>query len=327
MRTRWRGRAWRDRAIAWAERRLAEQHIAITGRPDQFHVRPWSTVIRLQTDRGPIFFKATCPAQRYEAAVTQALARWRPDDVSVVLAAEPRRGWLLLADGGKRLRQVLARDRSLRHWRAILPRYAEMQVALAPRADELVRLGIPDRRVAPLAAAYQRLLRKDPLLRIGLPEGLTPVQYRELLELAPRVRQWSEEISALVPNSIQHDDLHDGQVFLKDGRYRILDWGDACVSHPLMSMSVVERSLAYTFKLKPGAREIARLRDLYLEPFTTVATAKHLRVAYPIAIRLGWITRALAWASLVGYLSSAEKRKERGDVPRSLGRVLDPMSA
>jgi len=320
----WRRRAWRDRAIAWAERRLAERDIRITGRPEQFHIRPWSTVIRFPTERGALFFKATGPVQRHEAAVTHALARWRPDDVSVVLAAEPRRGWLLLEDGGERLRDVLARDRSLRHWHAILPRYAELQVALAPRAGELLRLGIPDRRGGPLATAYDRLLRDGPLLRVGLEEGLTPIQHRKLRELAPHVREWSEEIAAVAPYSIQHDDLHDAQVFLKDGRYRVLDWGDSCVSHPFMSMTVVEGSVAHTFKLNRTSREITHLRDLYLEPFTTFATAKQLRAAYPVALRLGWITRALTWASLVQYLSRVKKRKERGDVPRSLGRFLDP---
>ena len=73
----WRRRAWRDRAIAWAERRLAERDIRITGRPEQFHIRPWSRVIRFPTERGALFFKATGPVQRHEAAVTHALARWR----------------------------------------------------------------------------------------------------------------------------------------------------------------------------------------------------------------------------------------------------------
>jgi hypothetical protein len=139
----------------------------------------------------------------------------------------------------------------------------------------------------------------------------------------PRVRTWTREIS-IVPDTIQHDDLHDGQVFLRDRHYRILDWGDAVVSHPFYSMSVVERSVAYTLKLKPGSREVTRLRDLYLEPFTKFASARELRASYSIAIRLGWISRALSWASVVPDLSPAKKREERGDVPRSLGRFLDP---
>ena len=322
----WRRPTWRARALRWAERRLTERDIAIVGPPDQVHVRTWATVIRLPTDRGAIFFKAVWRPLRFEAALTAAMAKWAPDDVGIVLAVDPRRGWLLLEDGGERLREVLARDRDLRHWHRILPRYADLQIALAPHAKHALRLGTPDRRAKALASKYAGLLDRPSLVRVGLQEGLTKAQGSALRKLVPDVRRWGDELG-IVPDTIQHDDLHDGQVFVRDGRYRILDWGDSCVSHPFFSMSVVERSVAYTLKLKPDAREIARLRDIYLEPFTAFATAKQLRAIYPVAIRLGWISRALSWATLVPYLSERERRKERGDVPRSLGRFLDPKSA
>ena len=321
----WRRRAWRDRAMRWAERRLAERDIEVTGKPDQFHVRSWSTVIRLPTDRGAVFFKATWAPLRFEAGLTAAIAKWAPDDVGTPLAIDQRRGWLLLEDGGQRLREIIAKDRDIDHWHRILPRYAELQLAVAPHARQALRLGTPDRRARALTTQYARLLRRSLLLRVGLKEGVTKAEENMLTDLVPQVRTWSEDLR-VVPDTIQHDDLHDGQVFVKDGRYRILDWGDACVSHPFLSMSVVERSVAYTLGLKPGSREIVRLRDIYLEPFTAFASAAKLRAIYPIAIRLGWISRALSWAALVRYLSSTEKRKERGDVPRSLGRFLDPTS-
>jgi hypothetical protein len=263
------------------------------------------------------------PPLRFEAGLTAALAAWTPDDVGVPLAADPRRGWLLLEDGGERLRDVLAKDRDIGHWHRILPQYAELQLALAAHARQALKLGTPDRRAKALATHYAQLLKQPSLVRPGLKEGVTIVQDRTLRELGPRVRMWTAEIG-VVPDTVQHDDLHDGQIFVKDRRYRILDWGDSCVSHPFLSMSVVERTVAHSFGLRPGSREIARLRDIYLEPFTPFASAHRLRAIYPIAIRLGWISRALSWATLVPYLSQAERRKERGDVPRSLGRFLDP---
>ncbi len=322
----WRRRAWRARAYRWAERRLAERGTYLNGKPEQFHVRSWSTVIRLPTDRGAIFFKAVWRPLRFEAGLTAAIATWAPHDVAIPLAVDERRGWMLLEDGGQRLREILVKDRDVGHWQRILPQYAKLQIAATPHVRQALRLGTPDRRAAALTTQYARLLDQPSLLRVGLKEGLTKTQQRTLKELVPQVRAWTAELS-VVPDTIQHDDLHDGQVFVKDGRYRILDWGDACVSHPFLSMSVVERSVAYTLDLKPGSREIARLRDLYLEPFTAFASAKRLRAIYPIAIRLGWVSRSLSWAALVPHLSQTEKRKERGDVPRSLGRFLDPTSA
>jgi hypothetical protein len=321
----WRRRAWRARAIRWAERRLAERNIHLTGKPDQFHVRTWSTVIRLPTDRGTVFFKAVCPPLRFEAGLTAALAKWAPDDVGVPPAVDPQRGWLLLEDSGERLREILAKDRDIRHWHRILPQYAELQIALAAHTRQALRLGAPDRRGRALATQYPAMLERPSLLRVGLEEGVTKNRESKLRDLAPQLPAWTEALG-VVPDTIQHDDLHDGQVFVKDGRYRVLDWGDSCVSHPFLSMSVVERSVAHTFKLKPGSREIARLRDLYLEPFTLFASAQKLRSVYPMALRIGWISRALSWATLIPYLSRAENRRERGDVPRSLGRFLDPTS-
>ena len=298
----------------------------MTGKPESFRERPWATVIPLPTDRGLVYFKATWPPQRHEAGTSAALARLAPDDVGVVVAADPRRGWLLVEDAGQRLRDTIEKDQDIRHWHRVLPRYAELQVDVAPHVRAFLEFGAPDRRAVSLARQYRGLLQDQSLVRVGLKEGLTKTQERKLRELAPQVLSWGEEIS-IVPDTIQHDDLHDGQVFVRDGHYRILDWGDACVSHPFLTMSVVERSIAYTFKLEPGSREITRLRDVYLEPFTTLASAKRLRAAYAIALRLGWISRALTWALVVRNVSAAKRREERGDVPRSLGRFLDPTSA
>jgi len=71
------------------------------------------------------------------------------------------------------------------------------------------------------------------------------------------------------------------------------------------------------------SRELARVRDVYLEPFTRVATRKQIRVSYPLAMRLGWISRALSWALVVENLPPSGKRKERGTMPRSLRQFLD----
>jgi hypothetical protein len=322
-RTVWRDRAWRSGAIAWTERRLAERGIGVAGKADQIHLVPWSTVLRVPTDRGAVYFKATWPPQRHEALVTEALGRWSPERVATILALDGRRGWFLAADAGERLREIFAKDRDIRRWHAALPMYAELQLATAPRATELLKLGAPDRRAGALAKSYVHLLEDRGLMRIGMKEGLNAAQHERLRGLVPRVREWTTAIAAAIPDTMQHDDLHDGQVFVRDGRYRILDWGDACVSHPFLSLSVILRSIAYGFKLKGGSRELARVRDAYLEPFTRIATAKQIRAAYPVAERLGWISRALSWALVVENLPPSQKRKERGSVPRSLQRFLE----
>src|SRR4029453_5171887 len=70
-----------------------------------------------------------------------------------------------------------------------------------------------------------------------------------------------------IRESIQHDDLHDGQIFVREGHYRVLDWGDSCVSHPFHSLTVTLRAAAWKLGLEPGSAELLRMRDAYLEPF------------------------------------------------------------
>jgi aminoglycoside phosphotransferase (APT) family kinase protein len=96
-----------------------------------------------------------------------------------------------------------------------------------------------------------------------------------------------------LPDTIQHDDLHDGQVFVRDGRYFVFDWGDSCVSHPFLSLTVTLRSVAWRLELEPGGPELRRLRDAYLEPF-----GRGPEIA-DVAYAVGTVARAIAWKRMV----------------------------
>lgn len=64
-----------------------------------------------------------------------------------------------------------------------------------------------------------------------------------------------------VPPTLQHDDLHDANVFVSGNRHRFFDWGDASVAHPFISLRV----------------------------------ARHLREQCALALRVGPLQRALTW--------------------------------
>ena len=259
--TLWRRRTWRARALRWAEHRLADHDIHLTGKPDQFHVRTWSTVIRLPTDRGAYFFKAVWRPLRFEAGLTAAIATWAPNDVGIPLATDARRGWMILEDGGQRLREILAKDRDVRHWHRILPQYAELQIAMGSHVRQALKLGAPDRRATALVAQYADLLERPSLLRVGLKEGLTATQETSLRDLVPQVRAWLEALG-VVPDTIQHDDLHDGQV--REGR---------SVPHPRLGRLVRLASL-------PVDERRREKRRVYVEAEARIerdhAAARHL---------------------------------------------------
>ncbi|MGZ8688148.1 MAG: hypothetical protein ACXWZP_06945 [Gaiellaceae bacterium] len=271
-----------------------------SGAIEAVHVQPWSTVLRVPTGRGDAYFKANTPALRHEAAVVALLAERRPDCMPQLLAVDRTRGWMLMADAGTRLRELIARERELTRWLDVLPLYASLQIDLSDRADELVALGVPDMRLEHLPARYERLL--DEL------EGLPADEARRLREAVPHVEAMSDELAAVgLPETIQHDDLNEGQVYLCDGRYLLLDWGDACVSHPFFSMSVaLEGVIAWGIDDVQGSVDVGPFRDAYLEPFARNGERDpaELNDACTTAMRLGWVCRAVN-----GYESGSEDRE------------------
>ncbi len=83
-------------------------------------------------------------------------------------------------------------------------------------------------------------------------------------------------------------------VFEGNGRRVVLDWGDACVTHPFLSLAVLERSMTGQLGADQGAA-MARLRDACLEPWERDASTGSLRAAARIGAILGGVTRALSW--------------------------------
>ena len=283
----WTDPGWLEDAHAWIHARVAELGRSVVEPIEQPHVRPWATVLRVPTDGEPLWFKASIPALAHEAAVVGLLARHRPDCLPELLAVDETRGWILMADGGVRLREVVERDRDLGRWLELLPKYARFQLDLAEQADELVALGAPDRRLATLAEQYRELV-----------EQLTsaPAEERDRLRgLHERVVGMCDRLAGYgIPETIQHDDFHDGQIFLRGGDYLFFDWGDACVSHPFFTMSVtLEGVLSWGLDDVEESEDIRPHRDAYLGPFASFGTRAELIDAHAIALRLGWICRAL----------------------------------
>jgi len=219
------------------------------------------------------------PAQAFEPAVVETLAARRPDLVPVVLASDVARGWMLQADGGRRLREVLEEQPDFGRWEALLPLYAELQIAAAPDRDRLLAAGTPDRRLAVLPDQFEQLLADKEAV-----EALTDEELSRLRRLAPRIEAECRELESYgLPETIQHDDLHDGQIFVSEGRYVFFDWGDACVSHPFYTLVVTLAVLAQRLGVEHGAPELERFRDAYLEPWTTFRSRSDLGEAFPVA--------------------------------------------
>ncbi|MEU9633894.1 phosphotransferase [Streptomyces tendae] len=311
--TPWEEPAWRTEAIGWIEARLAARGLRPTGRR-RVRLRPWSVLLRLSVEGDDaVWFKANPPASAFEGALTAALARWVPGHVLEPLAVDTRRGWSLLPDGGPLFRDVLARETvTAGAWEDLLGRYGAVQHALTPRAGEIERLGVPAVPADALPGVLDRL-------------DETPLPSRDraaLRGLRPRLSDWCAELAALgVPDSLDHADLHDGQVFRPaPGRFTFFDWGDAVVAHPFAGLAVPARRAVEHH----GTGILPRLRDAYLEPWTGQGrTPAQLRRAVSLAWRLSALNRAAAYGRLFPTASGGAGAATAAAGARCLLELLD----
>jgi aminoglycoside phosphotransferase (APT) family kinase protein len=120
-----------------------------------------------------------------------------------------------------------------------------------------------------------------------------------------------------IPDTIQHDDLHMNNVYVRDQVVRVLDWGDSCISHPFASLVVTFRFLEERNGLDRKDRWFVRLRDAYLEPWGTGLTD-----TFDLATVVGGFAHVLAALRQRGALSEWERAVFDEDFAVRLRRAL-----
>jgi hypothetical protein len=254
--------------------------------------RQWASVLRVPLADGVAWFKVCAPVQAFEPRLTAELHRRWPDRISEVLAFDADRGWLLLADAGTPIQEL---GNPPERWMQILPLYAQLQRREVAHADDHLAHGVTDLRVTTLVERY------DDLLRHQLP--LAREEIAQLRDHAPLFAESCDELTAVgIPDTIQHDDLHMGNVYVRGEQLRILDWGDASVSHPFASLVVTFRFLEEVNGLRACDPWFARLRDAYLEPWNI-----EFRHTFALALRVGAFAHTFGWLRQREYLPVSER--------------------
>jgi Phosphotransferase enzyme family len=253
--------------------------------------RPWSAIVRVPTAEGDAWFKENAPTTAFEPALTELLARRRPDALPETFAWEGPR--ILTKDVGPRLRNVHDSGETRPSWEEILPLHAELQIDFMELVEEALALGTPDDR----------------------PE-LLPDRYAMLGggHVGP-VREAVARLAGSLPLTVAHMEAHDGNIFVRDDRPVFIDWAEAVVTHPFVGPLLALRSATERSNFEPGSPEVERLRDLYLEPFTRFAPLAELRGLFADGYLLFPISRADVWRHTL--------EGEPGEVVHDLG---DPIT-
>jgi hypothetical protein len=191
--------------------------------------QPWARVSR----DGDRWLKECRPVQAYEVPLTVALASRWADRLPPLLDYSVEEAWLLLGDAGTQGAR----------WEDVLPLYVELQRGELPHVGDHLARGVPDLRPSVLPVRFEEWAEREP-------------------RLAPFAARFTELCASLTrPPTVQHDDLHEQNLYTRDGRIVILDWGDTCIAHPFATLYIACRWVAH-FHGQDAAR---RIRATYLD--------------------------------------------------------------
>ncbi|WP_157436036.1 aminoglycoside phosphotransferase family protein [Actinospica robiniae] len=260
--------------------------------PARLRGRMWSVVARVPVAGGDLWFKANPPRSAFEPALAAALRSWSPNDAPPVLAVDTERAWALTEDVGERLDALLKQDPDVGHLLPPMRRYAALQRVLSDRVDDLLALGLPDARPGNIPALFENIVAHAP----------SGILDRDVVTAAearlPELAAWADELEAVgVRASIDHQDLHPGNILGTGPDARPFDWGDACVAHPFGSLFIPLRALPGFLGQPVDAAAAAQLRAAYLEAWQDDGrlTQRQLEAAANLAMRLTMVMRAHTW--------------------------------
>jgi Phosphotransferase enzyme family len=285
----WTSPGWFDEVRAWLDRVLTTRVRAIV----QLRAWEFSCVLRVSAEVGEFYFKAVPESIRHECAVTAYLARHFSGAVARVVATDPERRWLLMADaGGRKLEDI---DEASA-WERAAATYARLQLACVARRDDLRGLGCPTRSLDALGAAIEPLLADAAALRPGEPDGLSAGEIDRLRSRAAELRRRCERLADCeIPLTLEHGDLWPGN-FLVDGTScTLIDWEDVAIGHPFVSLGPLIVGLGM-YQPRLASRELTeRLERAYVTALAPLAPAARLTQALRLAAPLGFVDMAVRY--------------------------------
>jgi len=292
----WERPGWFAEATEWIDQQLERLGWQGTGPYVQLHARGWSSVLRLPTTGGNIYFKAVTQPFAFEPPLTALLAELLPAESPRVLAVDRDRRWLLMADAGEPIRAQIREIRNPQPYQDMLVAFARFQLALLPHTPRLESSAIPDRRLEALPALFADVMRDSDGLLVGRPGGLSTDDYAHLqamdvADLASRLASYG------IPETLVQEDCHPGHWIAGTNGAIFFDWGDTCLGHPFQSLMMALRWARLV--LGYDAATLDGLRDAYLSQWSAYGSLERLREAYQLAWRPTPLTRALDWCRLV----------------------------
>lgn len=253
------------------------------------------SLLRLGTAAQRLWFKAVGKPNLHEFTITLVLAKLFPDYLPTILASDrDLNAWLMESAGQMTLDDF--RDPSV--WRIVVERLATLARGSVGKTAELLRSGCRDLRTDTLSSLVGPFFE----IMISLMEQQTknsppPLKRCELGGLASAIGEALCQLDQVgVPDSLGHQDMNLGNFLLDGHRCRFIDWAEAYVGPPLLTLEYLLLHLCRAFSLT--AAEEDDLRAVYRQCLLPADSIRNISRAFegsPLIAAFAYAASSAAW--------------------------------
>jgi Phosphotransferase enzyme family len=271
--------AWIQELLSWAGAQLQPCGLRLTGGIWQLNAGPTFNLIRLQTNRAPVWFKATGEPNTHELPTSLTLARLIPEFVPRILGVHPSwNGWLSSHVPGK----LLCGLENHSAWETVARALARLQIASFERGSELRESKVRDLGMGKLAELVDPFIDcMSGLMQIEEKQSQGPLTRVELGSLRDQLGEACQRLDDLkIPNSIGRFDLNPGNVVVSHDRVVFLDWAETYWGHPFLSFAYL---VEHFRRHSPGVPFESTLKSAYAEAWEGVCGKESVSTSLAIA--------------------------------------------
>lgn len=307
---------WINALFSWVQYKIEPYGLRLTGECQQLNASPTFALLRLETNRQAVWFKAVGEPNLREFPISLTLSRIFPGLVPTVIASHPIwRGWLTTEFTG----WTLDESPDTRAWERAAQTLAGLQIASIGKSDQLLEAGCRDFRAASLLALvdpfinmmsdFMQRQRKTP------PRVLTT---SELRTLGAQIKATLSELEELeIPDTLGHLDLNLGNILCSADQCVFLDWAEAYVGPPVLTLEYLREHLTRLprERVSLGAEALKAYATKWHEILSPETVSRAMELA-PVLAVFAYATGISAWQEpsvlqeprTISYLRSLTRR-------------------
>lgn len=277
------------------------------------------SLLRFETTRQPVWFKAVGKPNLLEFPITVALAELFPEYLPPLLATRPAcHGWLMGDAGGPRLNEM----EDSPAWETAAAALGGLQIASIGVIDDLLDAGCRDLRVGTLLGLV------DPFFEViaDLMEQQTKVPPRilsrhELSDLGETLKNALRSLRSVgLPDTLGHTDFNPGNILVGPQRSVFIDWAEAHVSHPFLTFEYLISHLRKDYSTLTRFEEA--IRSSYARRWQSISLSEGISEAFlfsPLVAVFAYAVAGNSWRDperlkipqVPGFLRSLTRRMKQ----------------